>query len=202
MQSENSLSFYCDSVYTLFITLLLLLNELKQSLSLTWGLFASSINQMLDIYSKWVTGSFIFFLMKIFRVFSFFKMGTANAACVFEHLVFHGTFAICCIGCIWKVMQCTITLIASIKTLITFYLSFKAKFPVSYPGSSHRPASTVQVNEGSFSSPLPATHFIGTNARKQAGSTKSRSEAYGEWMGIFICLLLHYSLLPNHIENL
>lgn len=43
-------------------------------------------------------------------------------------------------------MRCTITLIASIKTLTTFYLSFKAKFPVSYPGSSHRPASTVLKN--------------------------------------------------------
>lgn len=35
-------------------------------------------------------------------------------------------------GCIWIVMQYNVILIVSIKTVITFYLSFKAKFPVSY----------------------------------------------------------------------
>lgn len=77
-------------------------------------------------------------------------------------------------GSIWTVMQRNVILIASIKTLIAFYLSFKAQFPQLRfkPQTSSYRTAEMQLNEEPFSSPLPGAHIIGINARKQAGSAK------------------------------
>lgn len=100
--------------------------------------------------------------------------------------------------CFWKALRCNVILIASIRTLIIFYQSFKVKFPqlVSYPGSSHRPASIVLQKCKLMKDLFPLLWQLPTSLvpTKQAGSAKSRSEAYREWGGNLH--LLPPSLLP------